>query len=115
MVDNTQRHQLAEEDVIRIVKWGFRICNYLFNLGAGWIFVGAVGIVLSNRLAANDDSLGGVAFGIQAMGLAIFSAAVEITLAIYRCPVCDKYLSRFRPQKEFCPSCGVRVQASKSK
>jgi hypothetical protein len=44
------------------------------------------------------------------VGAGIFSAAVGLTLAIYRCPVCDRYLSRFRSRKELCPHCGAKVR-----
>jgi hypothetical protein len=29
-----------DEDVIKAVRWRYRICNYLFNLGAAWFAVG---------------------------------------------------------------------------
>jgi rubrerythrin len=47
---------------------------------------------------------------IQWVGFGIFSAAFALTLAIYRCPVCDRYLSRFRPRKELCPNCGANIR-----
>jgi hypothetical protein len=43
-------------------------------------------------------------------GAGIFSAAFALTLAIYRCPVCDRFLSRFRPRKDQCGHCGAKVR-----
>jgi rRNA maturation protein Nop10 len=33
-----------------------------------------------------------------------------MTFALYRCPVCDHYLSKFRPNKEKCAHCGAKVR-----
>jgi hypothetical protein len=38
-------------------------------------------------------------FPILTVGLGLFTAAFAMTLAIYRCPVCDKYLNKYRPDK----------------
>jgi hypothetical protein len=46
----------------------------------------------------------------ELIGLGIFMSGFAITLAIYRCPVCDHYLSKFRPDKTKCAHCGARVR-----
>jgi len=101
---------LAEEEIIRAVSWRFRICSYLFKLGAAWIVVGLVASGLADRIPSQSEGFAGFSLPATVAGFAIFSVAFVLTLAIYRCPVCDKYLSRFRPQKEYCPSCGAKVR-----
>jgi hypothetical protein len=98
-----------EEGVLRAVRWRFRICNYFFNFGVAWMLVGFVGVLLQDRFHA-DATFNGLPFVVELIGFAIFSSAFVLTLAIYRCPVCDKYLSRFRPRKEYCQSCGAKVR-----
>jgi hypothetical protein len=97
------RNDLQPEEIIRAVKMRFRICNYLFNTGAIWIGIGVI-------LLVNGDN---ESFMIEMIGIGIFSIAFALTLAIYRCPVCDKYLSRFRPDKFRCPQCNAQVRESK--
>jgi hypothetical protein len=94
-----------EEEVIRAVRWRHRICNYLFRLGFGWIIVG-----IAMSLFSSLKSLGESAGTVELVGFGIFSSAVALTLAIYRCPVCDRFLSRFRPQKDLCAHCGAKVR-----
>jgi hypothetical protein len=105
------RIDLQPEEIIRAVKMRFRICNYLFNTGGIWIGIGGILNLLS--AFSNDRSYSEIAFVIMAIGIAIFTAAFALTLAIYRCPVCDTYLSRFRPDKLRCPSCNAQVRESK--
>ena len=112
MVEKTPKRELTDEDILRAVRWRFRICNYLFKLAAVWIFVGALGYGLASRLPADDDAWRVFREVVYVVGFAIISVAVALTLAIYRCPVCDRYLSRFRPRKGYCPSCGAKVRAS---
>jgi hypothetical protein len=102
------RIDLQPEEIIRSVKIRFRICNYLFNTGAIWIGIGVILNVLS--AISNDRSYSEIAFVVMMIGIAIFTAAFALTLAIYRCPVCDKYLSRFRPDKLCCPACNAKVK-----
>jgi quinol-cytochrome oxidoreductase complex cytochrome b subunit len=93
----------TESEVIKTVRWRFRLCRYMFNLGALWILAGGLLHLLAARFGG-DFTFPEI---IQWVGFAIFSAAFALTLAIYRCPVCDRYLSRFRPRKELCPNCGA--------
>ena len=95
---------MGEEAIIREVRMRFRICNYLFTTAFIWI---AGGCVLSMLTRVGPEMISTV---IAITGLGIFSAAFALTLAIYRCPVCDQYLSRFRPDKTKCPRCGARVR-----
>jgi hypothetical protein len=99
--------------VIETVRWRFRICRYLFNLGALWIGLGyaLLGIVAFGQ---GPHELQTLSIIVVVSGFAIFSIAFTLTLAIYRCPVCDKFIRRFRPNKEFCGSCGVRIRPSSS-
>jgi hypothetical protein len=100
MLDILKSMPLAEEEIIEAVRMRYRICNYLFTLGGIWI--GAGGIISSFTREL------GIMVGL--VGLGIFTAAFAVTLAIYRCPACDRYLSRFRPDKEECAHCGARVR-----
>jgi hypothetical protein len=42
--------------------------------------------------------------------VAVEAVSQSFSLAICRCPLCDKYLSDFRPRKELSPSCRVKVR-----
>ena len=112
MAEKVLRRSLSEDEVLSAVRWRFRICGYLFRLSFAWLFLGlALAVVLnSHRSGPFDDA---VWIATELVGVGIFSTAFVLTLAIYRCPVCDKYLSRFRPRKELCPSCGAKIQESK--
>jgi hypothetical protein len=99
--------RITGEDVIQEVRMRFRICNYLFNTGALWCLAGYGGVILT-RGAGKDIEL--ICGAIALVGAGIFTCAFALTLAIYRCPACDKYLSRFRPDKTKCPGCGVQVR-----
>ena len=112
MAAEKARRTLSENDVLREVRWRFRICQYLFVLAFAWMLTGeAFTLYLSSRGSGSVDDA--TWLGVELIGFGIFSAAFVLTLAIYRCPVCDKYLSNFRPSKELCPSCGAKVQAPK--
>jgi hypothetical protein len=89
---------MSESEVLKTVAWRLRICSYLFGLG--WLWILAAFIWLDLRVGT---ILLGVGFG-------IFSSSVALTLAIYRCPVCDRYWSAFRPDSDKCPRCGATVR-----
>lgn len=103
--DRQEEARMTDEEIIKAVRWRYRICNYLFRVGAIWIFTGAV----INALAVRFDWNWPMGTG-ELIGLGIFTSAFAITLAIYRCPVCDHYLSNFRPDKTKCAHCGARVR-----
>jgi len=113
MAEEIVGRTLSEGEVIRAVRWRFRICNYLFNLAAMWFLIGAMGLwVSASHADATDNEIPVV---MELIGSGIFSVAFVLTLAIYRCPVCGKYLSRFRPRKEYCPSCGAKIKEAKQR
>lgn len=99
---------MTEEEIIKAVRLRYRICNYLFRLGAIWIFVGAV----VGAFALFHDWWIWPRYSVELVGFGIFTSAFALTLAIYRCPVCDRYLSKFRPDKTKCAHCGARVRSS---
>ena len=92
---------MTTEQVILEVRRRYRICNRFFTVGA---CVWALGLV-ANALTQQALWLG-IAYG----GLGIFFVGFGLTLSIYRCRVCNKYLSRFRPDKRKCPNCGAQVR-----
>ena len=92
--------------VLQEVRMRYRICNYLFRLGAIWMLAGYAILFLAKA----SRELNQLGFVVILIGAGIFSAAAALTFAIYRCPVCDKYLSRFRPNKRICPRCGTKVR-----
>jgi hypothetical protein len=96
---------MPDDETIKAVRWRFRICSYLFNVAAVWIAVGFAVIIISSLY-----ELGVPGLTVELIGLGLFSAAFALTLAIYRCPVCDRYLSRFRPDKQKCAHCGATVR-----
>jgi hypothetical protein len=97
---------MTDEEIIKAVRWRYRICNYLFRLGAIWILGGAI----IGVLAARFEWLNWQGHEIELVGLGIFTAGAAMTFAIYRCPVCDRYLSKYRPDKTKCAHCGARVR-----
>jgi hypothetical protein len=97
---------MTEDEVLKAVRWRYRICNYLFRLPIIWMLFGVVQGFLPhvpNWIDWTPDS-------IHLIALAIFTTGGAMTLAIYRCPVCDHYLSKFRPDKQKCAHCGARVR-----
>lgn len=108
MATDDNLHVLSAGDILKAVRWRFRICNTLFILGFGWIALALLGFIFSRALHL-DEPYGEILLVVELIGLAIVSTGVALTFAIYRCPACDKYLSRFRPQKEKCPSCGATL------
>jgi energy-converting hydrogenase Eha subunit E len=99
--------QMTAADAINEVRMRYRICNYLFTTGALWVLAGYLGVILTP--GAGQD-VGLICGAIAAVGAGIFTCAFALTLAIYRCPACDKYLSRFRPDKTKCPRYGIQVR-----
>ena len=93
---------MTDEEIITAVRWRYRICHYLFRLGAIWILTGAVVGVFAIRY----EGWGTVGL----IGLGIVMSAFALTLAIYRCPVCDHSLSKLWPYKERCAHCGAKVR-----
>src|SRR5215472_7953626 len=96
-----------EAAIIKEVRRRYRICNYLFRAGVLWMLAGYAGILLTHK---PGQDMNGFWITVVFIGFGIFSTAFAFTLAIYRCPVCDKYLSRFRPDKRKCPRCGTTVR-----
>ncbi|PYY19392.1 MAG: hypothetical protein DMG62_24660 [Acidobacteria bacterium] len=69
---------MTEEEVLKAVRWRYRICNYLFRLGIIWLLFGVVQGFLPNVPNWMDwlpDST-------LLIALAIFTTAVAMTLAI---------------------------------
>jgi hypothetical protein len=109
--DQFARRVLEPSEIIRSVKQRYRVCNYLFKTGACWILIGGFGTLLYARIHGQSDSLDASSvMTVFIIGAAFYTAGLAMTLAIYRCPVCDKYLSRFRPDKLRCPGCNAKVK-----
>ncbi|HVR11642.1 MAG TPA: hypothetical protein VMW75_26600 [Thermoanaerobaculia bacterium] len=92
------------------MRWRFRACSYLFNLGGIWFFVGTMLNLLLRFLpsrAVHEESFI-FAFVITFIGFGIFSAAFALSRAIYRCPVCDKPLARI--DRYNCGRCGTKIR-----
>ena len=78
--------EVTEEEIINAVRWRYRICHYLFRLGAIWILIGAViglFVIRYKWWGWPRDT----AELIGLIGVGIFMSAFALTLAIYRCPV----------------------------
>jgi len=98
---------MSDEDVVKAVRYRYRVCNYLLVLGLTW---NLAGLILRPLLSsAGVDSQSGL-LSFQITGGGILAAAFAVTLAMYRCPVCDHYLSRFRSRKDQCGNCGAKVR-----
>ncbi len=96
---------MKDDDVIAMVRSRYRICNYLFRLGIGWFMVGVTLDALPHQLGLTWN-----ASMVELVGGGIFTAAAALTFAIYRCPVCDHFLNRFRPRKDQCGNCGAKIR-----
>ena len=96
------------EEVLKSVRLRYRVCNYLFRLGIISFILGVIGQNAGAYMHVDASTLQFFMMA-EVVGGGIFLSAVAVTLAIYRCPICDKYLSKFRPRKEYCPSCGAVV------
>jgi hypothetical protein len=103
-----QENSGRAEEVLKSVRLRYRVCNYLFRLGITSLVLGAIGENAGASMHMDASTLQ-LFMMTEVVGAGIFLSAVAVTLAIYRCPVCDKYLSKFRPRKEFCPSCGAQI------
>ena len=101
--EKRREERLTEHEVIAAVRWRFRICNYLFRLGILWVLVGYAGLIFKTEVEA-------LFMTVLITGFGIFLSAFALTLAIYRCPVCDRYISRFRPSKQHCGKCGAKIR-----
>src|SRR5579864_7437035 len=88
---------------VEAVRWRFRICNYLFRTSFVWIVVGVAGMMAAP--SENQTFF----FTIGVVGFGIFTTAFALTLAIYRCPACDHFISRFRRRKDQCGFCQTRI------
>lgn len=99
---------MTDEEIIGTVRRRYRICNYLFRLGLGWLGIG----VAARSLQVDLGSWGFPNDALEPIGFAIITAALALTFAIYRCPACDRYLSRFRRDKKHCANCGVRANST---
>ena len=98
------RHE--ELQVIAIVRLRYRVCAYLFNLGWLTILAGFTGVLYAESVHQQQI----IFTMITVVGFGILASAFAVTLAIYRCPVCDRFISRFRPKKELCKHCGVKIR-----
>jgi hypothetical protein len=92
--------------VLKAVRWRYRICNYLFRLGIIWMLFGIIQSFLPNV----PKWMEWPADTVLLIALAIFTTGAAMTFAIYRCPVCDRYLNKFRPDEQKCSHCGARVR-----
>jgi hypothetical protein len=95
---------MNQEETVNAVRLRYRTCNYLFILGAIWLAVG--GVIGVFHLASAVDAHNVV----EVVGIGIFSVACAVCFAIYRCPICDRFLSRFRSRTDQCGNCGARLR-----
>jgi hypothetical protein len=101
---------LQPEEIIRIVAWRFRISRYIFVVSAVWMVVAAAIYFFWLGFDYQNTNLRLASFVMQMIGSAIIFVAFAIQLATYRCPVCDKFLSRVRKNKPNCPGCNAKVK-----
>lgn len=94
---------MTDEESVKAVRLRYRICNYLFRLGIAWFVIGAIVDVLRRQSQPLPVT-------IEMIGAGIFTTAAAMTFALYRCPVCDHYLNKFRPNKQKCAHCGAKVR-----
>jgi hypothetical protein len=110
MAAPTQAVQLTDVEIQRQVRSNYRLCRYLFNCAGAWLLI-ALAIGIADGSLSSEPSVV-LTTVLYAVGAGIFSVAFVATLALYRCPVCDKYIHRFRPDKLLCSTCGAHIYAS---
>jgi hypothetical protein len=111
---NFGRRELAPEEIIRLVKERFRICDYLSRALGFWL-LGAAVIAAGFQITEPDSSRNygpTVLFVMILIGSAMSACILAVKFALYRCPVCDRSLIRSREDKFHCPRCGAQVKES---
>jgi hypothetical protein len=104
---------LQQEEIIRIVIWRSRICRYIFVVSAVWMIVAAALYFVWLGFDYQNTHLHSASFVLQMVAYAIFSVAFAVQLAIYRCPVCDKFLNRLSADNLHCTRCNAQVKAAR--
>jgi hypothetical protein len=104
------RIDMQPDEIIRMVAWRFRISRYIFVLAAVWMVVAAAIYFFWLGFDYQNTNLQLASFVLQMIGYAITLVAFAVQLATYRCPVCDKFLSRVRKDKPYCPGCNAKVK-----
>jgi hypothetical protein len=107
------RIDLQPEEIIRILAWRSRICRYIIVVAAVWLIVAAVVHFVWLGFESQNTKLNMISFVLQMVGCGTLSVAFAVQFAIYRCPVCDKFLNRLSPDKRHCPQCNAQVRESK--
>jgi ribosomal protein S27AE len=109
---NFGRRDLAPEEIIRVVKERYRISNYLSGALAFWI-LGAAAVASGLQITEPHSGRNGtltLPFVVLLVGTAMSACILAVKFALYRCPVCDKNLIGFHPDKFHCPRCGAQVK-----
>jgi hypothetical protein len=105
--------ELTSGEILRSVQTRYRICNYLFKASAAWMLAGMALLILSVLFSVSIRQIRTFFWFAEAIAFSILTIAFVLTLAIYRCPVCDTFLGRFRPSEEFCPGCDAQVKSTR--
>lgn len=100
-----KKNDLPESEIVAKVRFRYRVCHYLFNLAGLWLLAGYVGLGLSR---VEDMRI--LFTVVMVTGVGIFTVAMALSYAVYRCPACDKFIRRFRPSKEHCGACGAKIR-----
>jgi hypothetical protein len=95
----------TESEIIKTVRWRYRVYRYLQITGSIWFVLGAVLSVYATGVANNPLRFCSIA--VIAVSVGISTAGYAVCLAVYRCPACDR---RLNPRKGHCPGCGVKVR-----
>ena len=96
---------MNDEDVIKAVGLRYRIGKCLISSAICW----SAGGQILRHFAPDSLRDSPYCIGILVTGWAMYVIAFAVTFAIYRCPVCDHFLKRFRPRKDQCGHCGAKV------
>jgi hypothetical protein len=110
MAAPTQPVQLTDAEIQSQVRRNYQLCRYIFNCAFAWLIVAVAVGMADGSLSSEPPAVSTTV--LYAVGAGIFSVAFTVTLALYRCPVCDKYIHRFRPNKLLCSTCGAHIYAS---
>jgi hypothetical protein len=116
MVEQAQSSKKAPAEASRTLLIRYRVCRYLFHTAGIWIVVGVVSFVaafFSSEVNVAKLLVRGFESS-EAIGVGVFTIALAVTFAIYRCPVCDAYLSPLRLDKFRCPACNTSLRPQSS-
>ena len=108
---STKSDDEISKQTLRSFRNRYRVCRYLFTTSGVWLLAGVLSFFAS-FVATDRDVMRLFVRGFEAseaIGFAVFTIALAVTFAFYRCPLCDAFLNPLRADKIRCPSCYLKL------